>query len=439
MLPLLSHLRKSARSRAPFLFVLLFRLSAPGAVEAAGPPKGWDVLEGCRLIDSSGNDGDSFHVRHQQDEFTIRLYFVDAPEKEAEFPARLKAQAAYFGAEVDEMVPRGLEATAFTRQFLAGEFTLYSQWEDGMGRGKRYLAVVERDGEFLAEALVAAGLARIYGFEPKTIWPGGGSLERVKERLETAEREAHRERRGCWSGTSTPAIVTNEDSAAPDGEAAPPQPLMALPRLVTVLPTDPDAGEGAPSPSASADLLDLNTATLAELRRLPGVGEVYASAIVAGRPWARVEDLTRIPGIGPAALARIEPFVRVSVMALVVSEAPTEPAGRSVFESMKERAIPVVPQSASFYRQDPERWREQMVEVSVRRIDRLQRPAPEGFVAVEADTGSRLRSGGKMLLYLPAERLEDAVEAFQRATDPIVLQVVFHYMNDEDVLVMPRR
>lgn len=52
--------------------------------------------------------------------------------------------------------------------------------------------------------------------------------------------------------------------------------------------------------------LDLNRATAAELEKLPGIGPVLAKRIVEWRethgPFQSVQDLLKVPGIGPKTL-----------------------------------------------------------------------------------------------------------------------------------------
>jgi competence protein ComEA len=99
--------------------------------------------------------------------------------------------------------------------------------------------------------------------------------------------------------------------AAPSTPVAPPASSAAPAAVVSV------ATRGRAS---SDDPVVLNTAAVDDLRRLPGIGQKRADAIVALRSrlgrFRAIEDLMKVKGIGRAMLKRLRPLVRLDAPAL---------------------------------------------------------------------------------------------------------------------------
>jgi competence protein ComEA len=76
-----------------------------------------------------------------------------------------------------------------------------------------------------------------------------------------------------------------------------------------------EQGAGTGSGAAGDGRISINTADAAALEGLPGVGPVLAERIVEHRdrygPFAVVEDLLDVPGIGEAKLAALREMVMV--------------------------------------------------------------------------------------------------------------------------------
>lgn len=65
-------------------------------------------------------------------------------------------------------------------------------------------------------------------------------------------------------------------------------------------------------PAEGSLCVNVNTATQEQLEVLPGVGPGLAPRIIAARPFAKVDELVRVTGIGPRSLDGLRPFVRTS-------------------------------------------------------------------------------------------------------------------------------
>ena len=102
--------------------------------------------------------------------------------------------------------------------------------------------------------------------------------------------------------------------------------LLALLGLLSLLTATPALAEK--KPLGPGERVDLNTASAAELMRLPGVGRKRAEAIVAQRekrPFRKPEEVARVKGLGPAWFSKVKGMVTASD----VAAPPAAPGART--------------------------------------------------------------------------------------------------------------
>ena len=88
--------------------------------------------------------------------------------------------------------------------------------------------------------------------------------------------------------------------------------LLPLLGLLAILLATPARAEK--KPLGPGERVDLNSATTAELMRLPGVGKKKAEAIVASRdkrPFRKADEVTRVKGLSPAWFGRVKGMLTV--------------------------------------------------------------------------------------------------------------------------------
>jgi DNA uptake protein ComE-like DNA-binding protein len=88
-------------------------------------------------------------------------------------------------------------------------------------------------------------------------------------------------------------------------------------------PKPPKAPKATAAPAPAA-LVDLNSASEKELEDLNGVGSATAKKIVAGRPYATVDDLSKA-GVPASTIAKIKPHVTVGAASVAAASAPVVP------------------------------------------------------------------------------------------------------------------
>jgi competence protein ComEA len=277
----------------PFLFLTL-------AVHAADP---LTHLERCTLVKADWSDGDSFPIRTADGkEITIRLYGADCIEwhvTDESDARRLREQRRYFGisgfggspqTSIEAAKGFGGKSAEEVARALAEPFSVHTAYSDarGDGRYKRFYGFVTTSkGEDLATRLVGLGLARAFGVYRET--PSGVTSKEYRASLEDLELKAAKKGLGAWAAT--------------DWEHLPEERKEERYETAEIELAQGDGG------LAAGDKINPNNAARDELMKLPGVGEVTANRIIEARPFAKLEDLDAVDGIGKQTLLRLEPFL----------------------------------------------------------------------------------------------------------------------------------
>ena len=188
--------------RTAFIPIGMLAVWFASSLSWAADRKAWVHLTDCQYVERDYNDGDSFHVQCGDQEFVVRLYFVDAPESTLRYPERTREQSEYFGVTLDETLRAGRQATILVRERLQAPFMVWTRWASAGGRTKtpRYYGFVETEGHSLAALLVSAGLARTKGVT--ATGPTSEPLHVTRDTLQALERTARQDKRGIWA-TST--------------------------------------------------------------------------------------------------------------------------------------------------------------------------------------------------------------------------------------------
>ena len=113
-------------------------------------------------------------------------------------------------------------------------------------------------------------------------------------------------------------IIANRPYASLDDLSKTGIPAGTLSKLKPSFTVGAPSAAAAPAPAAtkpaatvSKDIVNINAATKEQLNSLPGIGDAKAQAIIAGRPYTKIEDIMKVKGIKQGMFDKIKDRITV--------------------------------------------------------------------------------------------------------------------------------